>query len=359
LAVELNARGVPPPARPSRRDGNPPSEVWTRQAVLFILRNPKYTGCLTWNRQRRGKYHQLTDGKAVKPTRGRSYRSPASDWVVTEGTHEPLVSRELFEQVQDRLVGNRGGRLRAARNGYLFSGLLVCSHCGRNLSGLTRYGRPIYRCHREDDAGRVVCHQSQVEQDALLQLLLAKLQSAFLNPTNLRRLRAEIRRQEEAERQPDRLEALRRRVTELDGQLSAGAENLLLCPPSVRHRAAAKLAEWERERDRLAEELRQAEHRSPVAELEGVVAAAESWLWKLRDAVERGDQALLRQVVQEMIVRVELEWEVCRVSGSRTRRRLTGGVIVYKFGGREAFAVGAAGSNRAPCASASSSGTRS
>jgi DNA invertase Pin-like site-specific DNA recombinase len=336
LAQELNARGAPAPARTSRRKGQPPSPFWTHQAVLFILKNPKYTGYLTWNRHCRGKYHQLTNGKAVKPARGRSGYNPAGDWIVTEDAHEPLVSRELFERVQDRLEGNRGGRLRAARNGYLFSGLLVCSHCGRTLSGLTRYGRPVYHCQRKDDAGRVVCGTHQVEQGVMLRLLLGKLQSAFLDPDNLRRLRAEIRRQEEAERQPDRLAGLRRRVEELDRQLSAGAENLLLCPPSVRDRAAAKLAEWERERERLVEELRHVEDHSPVAELEGIVAAAEVWLWKLRDAVERGDQALLRQVVREMVVRVELRWEA-RPGKSRTFYHLVGGVIVYRFGGRDAF----------------------
>jgi site-specific DNA recombinase len=346
LAQELNRRGVPAPARTSRRKGQPPSPFWTHQAVLFILKNPKYTGCLTWNRHCRGKYHQLTNGKAVKPVRGRSGYNPAGDWIVTEDTHEPLVSRELFERVQDRLAGNRGGRLRAARNGYLFSGLLVCSHCGRNLAGQVRYGRPIYHCHRRDDAGRVVCGTHQVEQAAMLRLLLSKLQSAFLDPDNLRRLRAEIRQQEEAKRQPARLDGLRRRVEELDGKLSAGAENLLLCPPSVRDRAAAKLAEWERERDRLAEELRQAEHSSPVAELEGFVAAAEAWLWKLRDAIERADQAVLRQVVREMVVRVELRWEA-RPGKSRTFYRLAGGVIVYRFGGQEAFTAPTAGSQGA------------
>jgi DNA invertase Pin-like site-specific DNA recombinase len=353
LAMELNARGAPPPARTSRRKGRPSSPVWTNQAVLFILKNPKYTGCLTWNRHCRGKYHQLTNGKAVKPARGRSGYNPVGDWYVTEDAHEPLVSRELFERVQDRLEGNRGGRLRAARNGYLFSGLLVCSHCGRNLAGRVRYGRPIYHCHRRDDAGRVVCGSHQVEQAAMLRLLLSKLQSAFLDPDNLRQLRAEIRRQEEAEREPDRLDGLRRRVEELDRQLSAGAENLLLCPPSVRDRAAAKLVEWERERERLAEELRHVEGRSRVAELEGVVAAAEDWLWKLRDAVERGDQALLRQVVREMVVRVELRWEA-RPGKSRTYYHLAGGVIVYRFGGQEEFTTPTASSQgalRAPCRS--------
>src|SRR5262249_28722884 len=150
--------------------------------------------------------------------------------------HEPLVSRELFERVQDRLAGNRGGRLRAARKGYLLSGLLVCSHCGRTLSGLTRYGRPVYHCQRKDDAGRVICGTRQVGQGAVLRLRRAKLQSAFRDPDSWRELRAEIRRQEEADRRPERLDALNRAVAELDRKLGAGAETLLLCPPSVRDR---------------------------------------------------------------------------------------------------------------------------
>jgi DNA invertase Pin-like site-specific DNA recombinase len=333
LARELNARGAPAPCRRNGRRGKPPPEpLWTRQAVRFILRNPKYTGCLTWNRRPRGRYSRLAGGKVVKLARG---VAPAGDWVVTENAHEALVSRELFDRVQDRLAGNRGGRLRAARKGYLLSGLLVCSHCGRTLTGRGRYGRPAYHCRREDNAGRAVCRQSQVQQDAIVRLLLAKLQSAFLDPDNLRELRAEIRRQEEADRRPERLDTLRRAAEDLDRKLTAGAENLLLCPPSVRDRAANKLVEWETERDRLREELRQADRHSPVAELEAAVKAAETWLWKLKDAVEEDDPAELRQVLRETVVRVELKWE-----DGPQRRHLAGGVIVYRFGGQEAFAAG-------------------
>jgi hypothetical protein len=144
LVRELNERGAPPPARPTaRKDRRGLPRRWTHQAVSAILRNPRYTGCVVWNRTSRGKYHGLVAGRPDAPARGGRRVNDRADWTVVEGRHEPLVSRETFDRVQDRLRANRGGGPRTSRRGYLLSGLLVCEHCGRTLRGATvrRHGR--------------------------------------------------------------------------------------------------------------------------------------------------------------------------------------------------------------------------
>jgi DNA invertase Pin-like site-specific DNA recombinase len=347
-AVEMNGRAVCRPGRPGRK--RPPGEEppWTRQAVLHILRNPKYTGCLTWNRRHGGKYHRFADGKLAKAERAAG-RNGHSDWVVTPDTHEPLVSRELFERVQDKLEGNRGGRVRASRKGYLFSGLLVCSHCGRTLYGVSRYGRMTYRCRMVNDSGQRVCKNYGVGQEKLHRLLIHKLQHAFLEPANLRRLRAELRRQVEEARQPARVDGLRRRIAELERQVEQGRSNLALLPSDMIPGVVAKVREWEAERDRLAAELRQAAEEAPLKGLEELIGKAEEWLWRLKEATAVGDPAVQQAVIREMIVRVELRWTE-RLAGQRIRYPVAGGVIVYKFGGGEGFRLDRDTSKGAPSA---------
>jgi DNA invertase Pin-like site-specific DNA recombinase len=343
LVHELNARGAAPPARNNRkrdRDGNRipadrlPPPVWTRQAVLDILRNPVYTGCLPWNRRRRGKYHRLTGGRVAKATRGQR-DNDREDWVVTEGTHEPLVSRELFERVQDRLAGNRGGRLRAAARGYLLSGLLVCGHCGRTLRGQANGENLFYRCGAYDEVGRAVCGFGRVTQAGVVSMLLRVLQRTFLDPARLRELRAEVRRQEQVEQAPDRTAGLEAAAAALDRKVEQGRANLALLPADMIPGVVATVRGWEQERDQLRAELQRALAGGRVGDLEATIATAEAALWRLREAAAGCDQALLRDVLREMVERVEFRWER-RPMAHRTRYTLTGGVIHLRPGGVEA-----------------------
>ena len=68
--------------------------------VHAILRNRLYAGAFEWN--------------------GRLYL----------GTHQPLVSPELWERVQNVLDGRQATKHRRAKHNFAFSGLIACGHCG-------------------------------------------------------------------------------------------------------------------------------------------------------------------------------------------------------------------------------------
>ncbi|MDT5060011.1 MAG: site-specific recombinase [Acidobacteriota bacterium] len=92
------------------RNGNPVS----KSNVHKILRKRTYTGDFDWN--------------------GKTYR----------GTHQPLISRELFERVQTVLDGRFEGRHRKFKHDFAFSRLIECGHCGCSLVGEIKKGRYIY-----------------------------------------------------------------------------------------------------------------------------------------------------------------------------------------------------------------------
>lgn len=61
-----------------------------------------------------------------------------------ETRHEPIISMELFERVQN-VLGLKNRPIGKKRF-YTFSNLIVCGKCGGNISGLTSKGIPYYRC---------------------------------------------------------------------------------------------------------------------------------------------------------------------------------------------------------------------
>jgi hypothetical protein len=267
----------------------------------------------------------LRGGQTAKKDHSKDKPNDRADWVIVPGAHEALVSQELFERVQNRLRANRGGR--GPRVGsYLFSGLLTCSHCGRRLSGFTpRHGR-IYRCHRTEDGARVVCGYRSVREDVLLQIFADVIQRQFLDPARLAALRAEIIRQEQAERSPTVLSDLRKQLNDLEANIDRGNGNLLLLPPDRLPGAIAQLRNWEAERDRVQAELAGRMASQPAMDLDRMVKACTDLLWRLREAIAQADKQDLWDLVHEAIARIELRWE-WRKTPCRNRYILAGGVI--------------------------------
>jgi hypothetical protein len=330
LARELNSRAVEPPARKggrasaTRRRGEPCTR-WTHNTVRCILKNPRYTGALTWNRRSRGKFHRLTNGQAVVKPSADDVANEPEEWIVSaEPDHEPLVSQELFDRTQARMKANKGTT--PAHGAYLFSGLLTCSHCGQTLAGIPRKGKRVYRCHMYDSAGVVVCGNNAVGEDWLLERVLKVIEDEVLAPGRLESLRAEVRRQDEEESAPAAVDPLKKRFEELEARIAQGNENLAVLPQDRLPGVVAKVREWEQERDRVKAELARRQGGGNLAGLEEAIAECEALLWRLREAVAAGDPLGLREVIRETVARIELSW-TRHPYGKRTRYLVSGGVI--------------------------------
>ena len=66
------------------------------------------------------------------------------DGTMYHGSYEPVVSRELWEQVQAILDGRGAKKTRKVKEQFAFSGLITCGHCGCALVGEIKKGRYIY-----------------------------------------------------------------------------------------------------------------------------------------------------------------------------------------------------------------------
>jgi hypothetical protein len=190
----------------------------------------------------------------------------------------------------------------------------------------------VYWCHGYDNSGKPVCGFGRVPQDDVVTMLLRKVRETFLDPDNLRRLRAEIRRQEEQAIAPAAAADTEARAAALERQVAHARGNLALLPADMVPDAVATIRGLEADRDRLREELAQAKAGDRSAGLEAVIAAAEAWLWKLQDAAAAGDAAELSAALREMVRAVSFRW-LKVPAGSRWRYVCDGGTITLNQDG--------------------------
>jgi hypothetical protein len=66
------------------------------------------------------------------------------DGVTYEGKYEPIVSKELWQQVQDVLDGRNAKRPKKRKHEFAFSGILTCGYCGCAMVGEIKKGRYVY-----------------------------------------------------------------------------------------------------------------------------------------------------------------------------------------------------------------------
>lgn len=87
---------------------------------------------------------------------------------------EPIIEKEKFEKVQKILKKNDRKRDLTSK-GYIFSGLLRCSHCHYKLSGKTYNGYYYYLCyhtrlHRKCDMKKYL-NETTIEENLLKQII--------------------------------------------------------------------------------------------------------------------------------------------------------------------------------------------
>ena len=110
-------RGV---KRPNRPNTNEPFR-WNSSTVITILSRQEYCGDLI---------NFKTYSKSYK-NKKRLDNAP-ENWVIFKDIHEAIVPRELWKRVQQKRAGIRKRQTNKGEHN-MFSGLLVCADCGRNL----------------------------------------------------------------------------------------------------------------------------------------------------------------------------------------------------------------------------------
>jgi len=311
LSRELAARGVRNPS------GGP---FWSTATLKKILRNRKYIGDMTWNSAHCGKYTSVSAGQ-IKTTDSRAPggKNALQDWIIKMDLNEGIVSRELFLRVQERLSLNRKAWVELKLNRtpvigggqYTLAGLLVCGNCGARMIGMMNNGQPFYRCASYHHYGKRACSANMVLHRKMLDCVVRKLQEQVLNPACLEKVRQEMRQQiRDANRErPERLRELQKQIAVLDRKIGKGIERLTEIDKDLLRDVSATVRAWKEEREKLQRQMDNQKRGSDQADMEQTLDQAEAHLWHLREAIEKADPMLLREVIREFVSKIELHFE--------------------------------------------------
>ena len=184
IATLLNQEGIPTPATyanlPVARPG-PYTGLWSSERISDMLQNETYIGNMVQGRSVKISYKSK---KCLK-------QNPAN-WVVVEGTHEPLVDRETFQKV--RMLVNSRRYTRSRTYDFLLKGLIFCHECGYPMAVLNRKnakGEDVlyFVCRtyqRFTRAGVCTCHS--IKEKTVTDAVIAKVREvcqAYLNLNEL------------------------------------------------------------------------------------------------------------------------------------------------------------------------------
>jgi hypothetical protein len=133
-----------PPPDPILGQGRRRIGAWTPSSVREILDNPKHTGYMVWNRRKRPRPERDIRGRVNPPS--------ARVWSAMP-THEPLVTREIFEAASTVARFRKGSRSDATlrrhpetKRTYALRSYLRCDICGRRAWRHTVRTCTYYRC---------------------------------------------------------------------------------------------------------------------------------------------------------------------------------------------------------------------
>lgn len=161
IAVMQNESGVSFRGRP-----------WNKNTVLGILKSEVYMGRVIYNRFDRKQGHQ---------------KRP-EEWVRVQA-HEPLVSQERFDQVQEGLARRTPAEDTAPGNAeHTFAGLLRCASCESGMklaSGTGRSGKAYYyyACNAQVQGRK--CGQKRLPAETFDRWMLAELLDHVLTEENV------------------------------------------------------------------------------------------------------------------------------------------------------------------------------
>lgn len=194
ITKNLNALGILNPSEYKRQKGfnykhtNKNNDgLWCDSTVRRMLRNQMYIGNMV-----QGKNTNLS--YKIKKCRAK----PKDEWIIVEGTHEPIIDKETFEKAQS--LFNRNTRTSPKKTEVdLFSGFVKCADCHRAMSkkvnnhayGVYKY----YRCVTASKKSKTACSPHSIRIDVLEKTVLSSIQNMIDTAVELEKILDKINKQ--------------------------------------------------------------------------------------------------------------------------------------------------------------------
>ena len=162
---------------------NPSLNKWNSKTIYDILTNRIYTGDLVQNKRNKVNY------KVKKVV-----RNNPKDYIIVENTHEAIIEKDIFNEVQRKLPKNVGRNEKKEQN--LLDGLLYCGDCGHRISVQARRKKDnkhytmcnYYRTYMKEH----LCTTHSNNYDKLEQLILNNLKELCLKYLDKKKVKESV-----------------------------------------------------------------------------------------------------------------------------------------------------------------------
>ena len=281
--------------------------IWDFSVIKDLLMNPVYTGAIA---------SQKTEYRFKIGTIG---SKRPEDWIVVEGTHEPLVDKRDFAIVQRKLKSRQ--RPGASGEPSLFAGLLKCGECGKSLTVRytnAKHPQRIYSCKTYNAFGKHHCSQHRIEYDTLTSLVLHKIRecaaAALMDGEAVAdRLTGNCEAEQKGQREAleralakdeERIETLEKMVLRLYEDMVAGR--------ITENNFDLLLAKTQKEQAELKEKA--AEARKRLDDEARLAVDAREWVESIQDYrdIAELDAATLNRLIKEIVVHETIDSDKTR-----------------------------------------------
>jgi len=159
IAGKLNERGIP----------SPEGMKWNRISIRRILTSRVYIGDTVQGVSERISFKS-------KKTR----RLPEEEWVITENTHEGIITREEFQRVQKIRESRAAGKtIRRRKASHILSGVIFCGRCGSTMYVRKRSGGLAYVCGNYCRNGSGACSSHFVYEAPIVSCICSEVMKLF------------------------------------------------------------------------------------------------------------------------------------------------------------------------------------
>lgn len=146
-----------------------------------------------------------------------------------QGTHEPIVTKKLFDMCQEVMKSRGHIKMRKAEKTFPFRGLFVCGECGCAITAETQKGHSYYRCTKK----KSTCSQKYVREELLTEQVKSFLQKVSLSSQDTEKVLRELNKDEQKAKAENHvfLQNLKSEITDigvkLDKLLSAYLDEIV------------------------------------------------------------------------------------------------------------------------------------
>jgi DNA invertase Pin-like site-specific DNA recombinase len=139
---------------------------------------------------------------------------------IFEGKHKPLISKKLFDKVQD-MLSQRGKPHKHKKHDFAFLGLMKCT-CGASITAETQKGHNYYRCTKKKGP----CPEKHfLREEILIEQIKHYLQKVSLSSQDMEKVLAELEKDEKQAKEQTKI-IVQNLKAEL-GQIEQKLEKLL------------------------------------------------------------------------------------------------------------------------------------